>query len=106
SRFLQVLPERPIDESHCWEILHPCKAHFLELLKKVGHESERIGATHTCEHWRLLHDGKHLTSHFDNDGIGVSIWHEPGQRSSTRHTISTRIVDNNEVYATCLDTFR
>ena len=70
------------------------------------HQPEWIGAAHSGENRNLPYNRKHLTSHFDDDLIGIPVWHEPGKGSATGHAKAARIVDDNQVGSTRLGALR
>ena len=70
------------------------------------HHPERIGSAHAGENRNVPHNRKHLAGHFDDDLVGVTVRHEPGQGSATGHAKAARIVDHNQVRATGLSALR
>jgi hypothetical protein len=47
----------------------------------------------------VIDSGEHLASHVDDHLVGVAVSHETGKRAPACHAITTRVIDNDEVYA-------
>src|SRR5581483_1144988 len=105
SRLFQILPELPIIETNRRKILYTCKAHFLELLEELRHQSKWISAAYTGQHRCMFHNRQHLARHLYDDSIGVSIRHQSCQGAPPSHAVATGVVNNDKVNATRFSAF-
>ena len=99
SGLFEVGAERAVDDADGREVLHAGESDRLHVVEEHIHRAERIGAVHAGEHRRVLHHGQHFGGHLHDDGVGVAIGHQAGERAAPGHAVAARIVDHDQVDA-------
>ena len=97
SRLFQAEAKIPIDQADGREVLDPGKAQRTQLGQDDFGNHERIGRADAGQNRSALDGGQDLVGHFPNDGVGVSIRHQPCQRPAAGHPEPARIVDHDQV---------
>ena len=81
SRFT---PEGAVDQPDGGEVLDAREAKRLELAEEDLGDHERIGGADSGQDRGVLDGRQHLVGHLLDDGVGVAVGHEPGQRARGR----------------------
>ena len=100
SGLFQVEPEIAVDHADGWEVLYAREAHVDKGIEVVVHDAERIGSADSSENRGVFDDGEDLTGHLEDYRVGITVWHQARQRSSPRHAVAARVVDNDQISAT------
>ena len=95
----EVGAQGPIDQADRGEVLHPGEADALHLIQEHAHLAERVGAVDAGEHRRARHQRQHLVRHLHDDGIGVAIGEQPGERPAPSHAVAAGVVQHDQVDA-------
>ena len=102
SRLARKLPSMRPTVGKFWTPEKPPPA---DVVEKIVHQAEGVGRANAGKNRGRLDHRNDLAGHFHDNGIGVAIGHQPGERPASCHPVAARIVDHDQIDATGLLAF-
>src|SRR5690606_42027842 len=88
----------PIDYTMSGKVVDTRKAHLLNFQQMMPHPTSRIRTMHATDNWCLVDYGQNFKlTNIQRYRISVPVSHQPCCRSMSRHTKTSRIVDNDQI---------